>query len=169
MNSQIIKVAILGLVFLGLLFFLTLPTYSKVKSARTKLDQKEKELENTQNLVAVLDQLSSQFSNLVTDLEKVEVAIPQEKDLPRLLVEIPTLATQNGLIVRNINFGKQIEKGDYKAIPIILDVKGSYLNLKSFFGAVEQNLRIFDVVSFSFGGSEGGQFDFSFTIHTYTQ
>ena len=169
MNRQTIQLIISLLVFVGLLVFLTSPTYQKLKLAQAELVRQQQELERTQNLVSVLDQLSSQFSSLSSDLEKVELSIPKKEDTPKLLVELPTLASQNGLVVSEIGFGDPTKREGYSSIPIRLSAKGSYLNLKSFLKAVEQNLRLLDVVSIGFGEDKGGQYDFGFSINTYYQ
>ncbi len=170
MDRSTITLIILILVFLGILFFLTMPTYRKMSLAQGEFTQQSQVLEDTQNLVAVLSQLSEQFSSITTDIQKVKIAIPQKDDIAILLVEIPTLAAQNGLIVSEINFGEQIQNDGYVAIPIGLSARGSYLNLKSFLRSVEQNLRILDLASLTFSGDlRGGQYDFQFTIHTYAQ
>ncbi|RJQ13820.1 hypothetical protein C4553_02125 [Candidatus Parcubacteria bacterium] len=168
MKSPIVLIVLI-LILAGMIFFMTMPLYRNVRSLKAQLEQQEQALENAQNLADVLDQLSRQFGSQISELSKVEVAVPKEDDLPRLLVEITTLASQNGLSVSEVSFGEKKQGQGVNFIPIALKASGNYLNLKSFLIATEQNLRILDLTQLGFGASEGGQYSFDFAIQTYTQ
>lgn len=170
MIKYIITISVLLLAIAGVILLAIVPFLRSVQAGETELAQQEQVLKNSEDLVAVLNQLTAQFGSLQGDLGKVEIAIPSKEDLPRLLVEIPQLVAQNGMILSNIAFGESDEKVEgYRSTSINLATKGTYLNLKSFLRTLEQNLRLYDVVSIKFGEASNGQHGFEFSIQGYTQ
>lgn len=164
----IIIVILLGSLWAAVVFGV-MPLNRTLQAEQTQLAKQEQSLENSQHLVGVLNQLTSQFGSLQSDLEKVEVAIPSKEDLPRMLVEIPRLVSQNGMILANIGFGEsKDDPSGYKSTTIGLSVRGTYANMKSLLRALEQNLRLYDVVSLKFGAPQSGIHSFEFMIQGYT-
>lgn len=170
MVKYIITIAILLLMIGGVILLATVPLMRSMQNAQAQLAQEEQTLENSEHLVAVLNQLVSQFGSLQGDIGKIDIAIPSKEDLPRLLVEIPRLVAQNGMILSNIGFGQTSqENAGYRSTAIHLTAQGTYVNLKSFLSAVEQNLRLYDVTEIKFSEARNGQHSFEFTLRGYTQ
>ena len=105
------------------------------------------------------------FERLRSDLTKVSPTIvdkisrlsPKGRDVPQLLVELEALANETGLLLKDIGVSegkteseKAFPKG-VKSIDLVITVSaGDYSTLKRFLDAVEKNVRLLNVKSFTF-------------------
>lgn len=130
------------------------------------------------------------------DMDLIDKAVPQELDLPNILVLTQSLSSSAGLIIEDISvevqeekdsllvYGLQAQPGaitpgvikdprqeNIRTAVISLDVGGGYQSFKAFLGVLEKSLRISDVQSIAFfvkEEKEGFQeIRFSLVINTY--
>lgn len=158
------------LAVIGMIFFITWPLYQRITNVQASISSAMGQIEVTQNLLTVLDQLEKQFGALQSDVQKVEVAIPKEEQLPELLVMMPLLVAQNGLKLTSIDFGSPAQESSYRTVTISIVASGSYLNMQAFLRAIEQNLRIIDIVTLGVSpGDSKDDYGFDFVLKTYFQ
>jgi Tfp pilus assembly protein PilO len=163
---------ILTIVFLlvgaGVFFFWTMPLYNKMSEANAAVASAQGRVEQVRNLLDLITEMEKQFGAMEKDIQKIEVAIPKEEQLPELLVSMPLLVSQSGLTLNGISFSEPLPEQDYQAVTIQLGTTGSYIAVQNFLQALEQNLRIMDVVSFQFsvlGGKDN--YSLGMIVKTY--
>lgn len=160
----------------SIFFFFVLTQWRQIQVAAQEMEAAEQQLARVKDLVSVVSDLSATFGDLEKEAGRIRNALPSEQNaqLPELLVQIAALASQNGLVLQQINFGVGSEnRGLYTAVEITLQVVGDYEALKTFLVAIEQNLRIIDVSRLNFGvareGEENQAIQFNLALTTYYQ
>lgn len=169
------------IVFLGLIFICLIPLGQSIRVLWGEKAQKNSELSTAKELLAKTEQLEKEYQEIEEEAEKIFLALPQEKDIPYLLVQFETLASANGLILESIDFGQAGEKTEreteqsaqtvqwsiqpesiqpekktqelFSSLTVSLTVSGSYQAFKKYLEALENNIRAMDVRSISFGSS----------------
>ena len=181
MGINIFKFVILPVILffaaLGIIFWVLVPLYGYTKAALEVKKQNEDNLAERKKLTANLERLISQYNERSADIASFNKAIPADQNIPELLINLETLASENSLIFSGVNFKpKDFKDANIKTLVIEIKIKGSYPNFQNYLKATEKSLRIFDVVSVSFAGVGPGQInaktnnlEFSLVINTYYQ
>jgi len=161
----LIIVFILILILVG--NFVLKPKYNKVRYGGSSNLKTHLELINTQkNYITSLKKLKSNFSNInKKEVEKLLDILPSQKDIPGLFVQLEDIAQGQNLTLTSIDIAEEegitiigSESGGKTTAPEIKKLKininlqdSSYQSLKDFLTSVENNLRLFDIVSLTFG------------------
>lgn len=144
-----------GLVFAGeVLAFLKLSdiaaTLAEQRYRIVKLTEEEENLKT----------LSSRYEKIESDLNKITVALPDQKDTSKLLSDLDSLAGESGLkltLIQTNSYGKkqtgvtdpallQTIKGKYGyELPLEVKVTGSYQSFTSFIKRVENYQRLLNI------------------------
>ena len=165
MNKQGILCFILIIVAIWVGWQYLMPAFDKAASLREEQSVWQKKLSETQNLSKKLEVLRKKYNSMIAESEKIAQAIPLKEDLPGLLVQLEELTSQNGLILDNVNFSAEVNDTrktatGIKSLTVNLSLSGGQTSFKDFLKAIENNLRIMDVSSFSVKG----QTSFSSTV-----
>ena len=185
--SPLIKkifVAMLPLATVAVVVMLVTPEYQRIGEARREKETAEIQLADKRTLVAKIKSLESQYREVEEETKKAAEIVPLDPSIPSLLVEIPALVVQHGMILEKIAFGttkeaesrafssgpQQAVSGPlYRSMPVELGLKGTYESFKVFLKALETDLRLMDVATIRFGGlAEGsgiGTFDVSADVY----
>lgn len=149
---SIIILAAIGLVIV----FLILPQVSRVKNVRSEIDNLKAELSRKTELSEKIDEMILKYNELVAKIQKIDLTIPKGPQKPELIVQIESLAKENGLILESIVFREPTQKEavGYKILNISLTLSGNYLAFKNFLTALEQNIRLMDVQLIDFSSPE---------------
>jgi len=181
MNQSLIKYVIIPITLfaasLVIVFWLLLPMWSDAKAALEIKKQNEINLTDRRQLSANLEKLVNQYNGRISDIALFEKSIPAGQNIPEILINLEALASENNLIFGGIEFKTQESKfPGVKTLVMDLKLKGSYPAFLNYLKAVEKSLRLFDVVSASFGGIGPGQaeakineLEFNVKINTYYQ
>ena len=127
-------------------------------------------------VLAKVEQLKEAFNNREDAIKKVSYIFPEEKDSAGLIVQFEALASENGLILERIDFGrvtKDQKDLTVKSLDLTLNLKGSYPAFKSFLEALELNVRMMDIqtINFTAGKEDAGitLFEFNIKLKVYYQ
>ena len=197
MSKKNIIAAISFIISLALMFVFIFPLFSSVKVMYLDLSQKRQEIEKLKELLDKVEKISQNYNNVSEEVEKILLALPEEKDLPQLLVQFEKLALNNGLLLESIEFGEISKKEesdfiknieDYETLnqskkmlsvfpnsSVLLKVTGSYSAFKNYISALEKNIRSMDIYSIKFSNdskaqnlfSDLGIFGFNLSINVY--
>jgi len=131
---------------------------------RDEADQKEYKAELLTAKEQELASLESRYSKIESDMALTTIALPEKKDISKLISDVDDLAGQSGLKITGVRFsakeGKttsdaslsQTVKGKYSyELPVDLDVEGSYDHFIAFITKLENYLRINNIASFRLG------------------
>ncbi len=165
------------------------PRYTEVKAMRADVANFGSRLETAKKLKASREQLIARYNSISkVDLDNLKTLLPDSVDNIRLIIQLDSLATKNGLSsLRNVQYdttktdqavpGKPDPSGTtqkpYGEFSISFDTTGQYKNFLSFISDLEQNLRLVDVGTVTFsqaGAADRGLTDslkYSVTLKTY--
>lgn len=166
---------------LALSFFLIKPTWSSIKILKAEIINQEERVAQVEELLNKFRQVEETYQQLKEEADKISISLPEEKDLPHLLVQFDSLAANNGLLFQAVNFGQldPKKKEKFPKLDVKLQLSGSYDAFKNYLVALERNARSMDIQSINFGqsgraGSGGdlanfGIFNFNLGINVYYQ
>lgn len=185
----IIAGAISGAVLIATLFIL--PAYQEAKVLRQEVASEEDSLQRKKDLISQIEALTEKFQQSQDKVEKINLIVPQDPNIPEAIIQLESLAARSGMILGSIDLGAQKSgqlqrRGEdisdeetsedglrYKTLLMKQKVIGSYSSFKNYLKAVEENMRLIDVVSviFSSPGSEDGRsvFEYTLSLNAYWQ
>ena len=179
-----ILLLLIGLTFLlGYAFVLERQISNVQTVARDSLPAKNKVLSDLQSIKAELDQIVIDFNNIISSKRKLvdrfDLLIPNTSQYGDLFTIIDDVSKSAGFTVSSINMSfsdgqpglhevsassatsrSSFATGQIKTISIGLSVQGgSYDSFKGYLEVLERNIRLFDVESVAFSGSQFVQAD----------
>jgi len=181
-----------------IVFFVFLsPSLQEVKALQVDVDSYNEALDNSKALEYERDKLTKQFTSFdPDDLRRLETLLPNSINNIRLILEIESLASPYGMVLRDVRYDTVREtslESENNAQPgpagviesskgygeweLEFSTEGSYTNFLQFLRELEANLRLIDLVSIQFasitGESAGANFStsevykYSFKLKTY--
>ena len=88
MNKKIIISLISLISGLALIFIVIMPFWSSIKALKEEIIQRKLTITATEELLAKVQQLDQEYQGLEEQGQKVFFALPEEKDIPFLLVNL---------------------------------------------------------------------------------
>lgn len=186
-KNLIIIAVILG--FFASVVFLDVPMVQGILSFRQEIKTKQQQLIEKEDLIRTVEALMEKYKDNEEILKNLDVILPEESNIPDLLVQLEALANAGGMVISDTKISTleakktskaetattgeaaQEKTADYKTVTIGLVMSGDYSSMKNFLQVVEKNMRLIDVDSIIFSGqSEGGTkslFDFDIVLKTY--
>lgn len=175
MNKKII-ILISLISGLALVFIFINPFWSSIKTLQKEIVQRKMEITKIGELLDKTQQLKQEYQKLEEEVQMIFLSLPQEKDIPHLLVQFDTLASANGLLLESIKFGQIIREKEkisqqtssqssltkeaslaFPSSFIDISVIGSYSALKGYLAALESDIRLMDVYSIKFDVRKEGK------------
>jgi type IV pilus assembly protein PilO len=105
----------------------------------------EQSIKNRQTLVADLAKVKRERAELEQKFSKIVERLPEEKEIPRLLRQVATVAGRSGLEVALFKQRDSHEQELYREIPVELVMQGGYHNLWGFLKQLSQIPRLVTV------------------------
>ncbi len=145
-----------------------MPQYKTTQALKEELVNADARYATAQKLKDSRQELINKYNNISkADLDNIKTLLPDSVDNIRLIIQLDSLATKNGLAsLRNVQYDevkqedtpKQDGGGQkpYGEFQISFDTAGQYKNFLSFLSDLEQNLRLVDVMSVDFSTPDGG-------------
>ncbi|MFZ4500447.1 MAG: hypothetical protein ACOYMZ_03030 [Minisyncoccia bacterium] len=164
---------------IGTFFMVVKPRYDKLQAIKSQVANYDTSLETAEQLQNSREELIAKYNSISkTDLDGVKTLLPDSVDNIRLIIQLDSLATKNGLsTLRSVDYkseetttssttgtgggtmGQQniatINK-PYGEFTISFQTVGQYKNFLAFLSDLEQNLRLVDITAIDFGASSGG-------------
>lgn len=169
---------------LGIFFWYIDPTYTSLQALLAQEAQYDQALSKARELQSVRDQLLARNNTFSpTDLARLQKLVPDSVDNVRLTLDLDSMASRFGMRVRNVSISRtdnmpggagtsnsqQIGASSqtYESVVITFSVSGSYDVFRQYLAALEQSLRLGDVVGISFTPNDTGIYDFTIHLKTY--
>jgi Tfp pilus assembly protein PilO len=175
-------------IFLGifLILLIGLPLYNNLKQTNTELKSKKAVLEKLENNLTNLKNLDSRKTELEAKNEKVLSALPQDKDIPRLFIQLERIASAAGLQINTVSesggalvaapIGESTTSAQPNVIqinPVYYQVTGSatnYAALKAALTKAEDGLRLISIDKLDIQSTEAGKpITVNFIVKTYSR
>jgi type IV pilus assembly protein PilO len=140
------KVAILVAAFvlpLAVFYYLVFsPKSQEIDGLKGRKASLEREIESLKLIASRIAEHQAKIVETETKFKIAAVLIPDQKEIPSLLTNISSLATNSGLEVQAFKPRPEVVKDFYSEIPVEIQVKGSYHNYGFFLYQVSKLPRI---------------------------
>ena len=166
------------------------PRFEAAKETKNQISTYNNSLDIADKLKTSREELIAQYNSIPkADLDNIKILLPDSVDNIRLVIQIDSLASRNGLsTIRNVEYQAQEKKDTpgqsptaqspeaarraYSEFVVTFDTTGQYKNFLSFLSDLEENLRLVDVTKIEFsqpGGvqSLAGNMSYKVTLKTY--
>lgn len=174
-------------VSVGVFVTFIVPRYKQVQVMRSDVASFDSRLATAQRLKQSREELIARYNSITkTDLDNLKVLLPDTVDNIRLIIQLDSLATKNGMSslrgveydtskteVQNKPDTPQTTQKPYGEFTMSFTTTGQYKNFLSFVSDLEQNLRLVDISSVQFNLAEnskdslGSSLSYKITIKTY--
>ncbi len=158
-------------VSIGAFAMLVVPRYKAVQEMRTEVASFDGRLATAERLKQSREELIARYNSIAkTDLDNLKVLLPDTVDNIRLIIQLDSLATKNGMSsLRGVEYdtvktdqpvktGTEITTASqkpYGEFTMSFTTTGQYKNFLSFISDLEQNLRLVDITTVQFNIVEG--------------
>lgn len=151
----------------GFYYFLYQPKADKIVKLRATVVKEEQRLVTLKRIAVEVEPFEQEVAKARDKLEELMTLLPDRKEIPDLLEKISAVGAQEGL--ENLLFQPQGEKKFefYAAIPVRLDVVGSYHRIGVFLDKLSKLDRIIQVENLSMSREKGNDLKVNCTLNTY--
>jgi len=132
-------------VLVGYWMLLLNPLREQKNALASTLSNLERELEQKKRIAADKPRLEEEIKLLKSQLAAAAARLPEEKEIPKLLVQVNTLGIENGLDFLTFRPGKSTARDFYTEIPLQMRVETSYHSLGRFFDKIAKMSRILGI------------------------
>jgi len=153
-----ISIALILFIILLLVFFLVAPEYATFRKLRTQLGESRAEFNAEFDYYAAIARTYYDLQSRQDDIKKIDDALPSTPDLGRIVYYLQQIASENGLLVKNLFLSKSSvvnasakTANGVKDLVFSMNLSGGYPALQNFIVSLEKASRIFEVTSISFG------------------
>jgi len=169
----IISISLIISIIIGMAFLY--PRYKQFVKLQDQVSQKEKELENQQSYIKLLNQTNKKVEEKKDLMDKVVSAIPDDPDIPSFLNFLKEEARNTGVGLEDVSWKEESFKKDEakqtNEYLINLQVSGSYFAFRNFLSALESSARLIEVLETDFSitsiTEEPTTFSLQLKIHSY--
>lgn len=175
---------VLSLIVAVLLYiFFISPQLLEIDKIRSEKDQYATAVETYRDFS---ERLGKKFAlkeaQTVSENERLQKLVPSEVDVTQLLVDLKSLATQEGMLFGNISTDadEHSRQGNSKndaqlsgeslelqSVDMDFEVIGTYEQFKSFLSKIEQSLNVFEVTKITYAATESPYGQFGLSVRTY--
>ena len=153
------------------------PLYQEVKGIRTQVGQLNAALNDSKQIQDVRGSLLERFNSIPdADLTRIRKVLPDNVDNVRLVLEISRVASEHGLILRDVRAAEAPKtkagtigpsESPYGTIGLGVTVAGPYRSFVGFLEDIEKALRLVTVTSLSFNATAEDFNQYAMTLETY--
>lgn len=159
---------------LVLLFTVGRFLYTELTKTSDVLKEKRAVREKLEENLSTLEELKKNEDLIVKDTKKAIAALPSDKDIARLFVQLEALASENGSFIRSVSEGaygtQSLNSNLIKSVTYGVSVEvNDYSSIKNLFSEMNKALRILNVSSVDISPTVGGKYDLNISINTYTR
>lgn len=149
-----------------LFYFALLPMCDRLRSLEGEKTRLRQEIAALQRKVMELRELERKLRDLEDLARTLSRRLPEEKDIPDLLVTVEDAAFLSGLELLSLKPEPLRPQEGYTEIPFSGSVRTSFQSFLFFLNYLRQSPRLIQVQGFSFRSREGA-FQVDFSLSTY--
>lgn len=151
-RDQLIAVAVAGFMLLLLGFiFLIRPQLATLGELQAQKEQELQKLNQVKLRYQQLQAIKQESGQMELKLLNIKRAMPEEPELPSLMIDLQQLAEDSGLDFTNISFSQVADKGSYGEMSITMSVEGSFFTVLDWLQRIKSLSRkvVIDTLNFS--------------------
>ncbi|MEA1921246.1 MAG: type 4a pilus biogenesis protein PilO [Pseudomonadota bacterium] len=133
------------------IYFIYMPKLEELKKLERKLKQAQVKLHQTQQIASQLPQFEAEIEKLNLAFKKALNKLPDNKEIPSLLLKITKLGKDAKLSFNLFQPLKTRNKDFYAEVPINIEVQGSYHAVGRFFSQLCAMPRIVNIFGYNLG------------------
>ena len=122
----VIALVILALLMVGMTFFVIVPQIGAMAEQDGKLTVANQDIQSAQNLLAQRQSSKARASQTQVDLMNLENEVPDDPQLPSLIIELQNAANEAGLDFIKISPTLPVVRSGYSAVPIGVELDGRW-------------------------------------------
>lgn len=145
---------LLGIIILiagGFTYFVYMPKLKSLQRVERKLKKAQIKLHQTQQIANQLPKFEAEIENLNIAFKKALKKLPDNKEIPSLLLKITKLGKESKLTFNLFQPLSNRNRDFYAEVPIDIEVQGSYHAIGHFFSQVCAMPRIVNIYNYSLG------------------
>ena len=140
----------LALLITGGNFYFYVPDIDKkIKRANSDIKKNETEITNSKIIAENLTQFQREHELLKQKLAEALTALPLSKNIDDLLGELNANAKKAGVVIRSLTPKPENAHGFYAAIPLDMQIAGTYHEIAIFFESISKFRRIVNISGIS--------------------
>ncbi|MFC1798920.1 type 4a pilus biogenesis protein PilO [Thermodesulfobacteriota bacterium] len=132
-----------------IVYFLYIPKFNKISEMESKLDTLQTQLVTAKRQAGQLKSWRAKYKKAQVAFARAKKALPQKKEIPKLLSSISASGQQAGLEFVLFKPAKERKKQFYAEIPVSIKVTGRYHDVASFFDKLSRLPRLVNVDNIS--------------------
>lgn len=172
-NKIIAAVAIVGVICLVFFAVIYPPRRRELSRLRSEQTELEKELGVARENLKHFTRLRTEYDSLTATWARIEVLLPEEKDIPDLLEDIARVGKRCGVEILQFKPQNPVPHELCTEIPISFNVCGSYHQLGRFLSEIANLPRLLKarelgISSYRKKGSERTSIRATFVVSAYT-
>lgn len=114
----------------------------KMEEHQATIEQQESQLLKLQTQAQYRSQYMREVERLKQRLREAEEQLPKAAEVPKLLRDISYEANQSGLLVNRFEIRPEQTRGEFAAVPVKMNVVGSYHEIAVFLDRLSKMSRI---------------------------
>lgn len=140
-----------------ILLVVLLPSVLNIPQTYRDLGQQKKELQVVSQHLRNINDLVDLQQSLKSSLVLIDAALPSKEEVPNLMIQVQSIATESGITLKAVQFGgiAKVEGSAHKKITLQTVLEGSFASLSSLLKSLENSSRIIDVESLNFDSRKG--------------
>ncbi len=151
-NKLMVVVALAVLLVAALVAGLVVPAAGRIGTLRDQIETAKADAEAARTLVERRREIRDRAAATDARALQLAVAVPENPDLPSLIIDLQDLASDSGVFLRSLQPGQIIssEASPHVAMPISLQVEGTWADVVDFLQQLRRlprQLRITDVAA----------------------
>ncbi len=163
---------------IAIFFVPTRAIMDQITPDKAKVADLKSALDNADKIDAAREKLQAKYASFTQDdIEKLNKLLPSTVDSVRLVIDINTIASRQGMVLTNVTISPR-EKGSsssavgpvsdlFEAVRVDFTVTGDYVEFKNFLNDLARSVRIIDVEKATFISNKDGDYSYTMSIKTY--
>lgn len=149
--------ALINIIIIGACYwFLIGPKMTEIDSLKIKLGDLQVKVKDSRTIASDIERYKNEKKALEDKLSTALAQLPNEKEIPDLIVSISDAVKESGLQINLFKPVKERRKGFYAEVPVNMVVEGRYESLFEFAQRVANLPRIVNIESITIKTTQGG-------------
>lgn len=148
-GKALIAIGIALLITGGNIYFFITDIDKDIQRKRNEITKNEKEITDNKIIAENLTQFQREHELLKQKLAEALTALPLSKNIDDLLGELNANAKKAGVVIRSLSPKPEIAHGFYAAIPLDMQIAGTYHEIAVFFESISKLRRIVNISGIS--------------------
>jgi type IV pilus assembly protein PilO len=129
---------------------LVVPQFGKLGDLEQQIDSADDAVSQAENLLKARQQAKDDAAFTDAALLELAAAVPENPDLPSLIIELQDVAYQSNVQLRGIEPGEMVQNAGYVTMPVSVTVWGDWADTVDFVQRTQKltrQVRMFEVAS----------------------